>query len=330
MPTVSVIIPCYNEQATIRLALDGLYRQSYPLAEMEVILADGMSSDATRAEVTRFQADYPDLAVRLVDNPNRNIPSGLNRALEAARGAYIVRLDAHAVPGEDYVARSVTALQQGEGENVGGVWEIRPGGSGWVARAIAAAAAHPLGVGDALYRFSSKAAYVDTVPFGAFKRETLANLGGYDETLLTNEDYELNARLRAQGGRIRLDPSIRSGYFARSRLGDLARQYFRYGFWKWQMLRRYPGTLRWRQALPPLFVLGLAGLLGLSFFWNLARILLVSGIGVYLFALCAGSLPVALKKRDPLLVVGMPLAIAVMHLSWGSGFLVSLLRGKKR
>jgi glycosyltransferase involved in cell wall biosynthesis len=330
MPLVSVIIPCYNEQATIRLMLEGLHRQNYPLGEMEVILADGMSSDATRVEVTRFQADYPDLSVRLVDNPKRNIPSGLNRALEAAQGEFIVRLDAHAVPAEDYIACSVAALQKGEGENVGGVWEIRPGASGWVARAIAAAAAHPLGVGDALYRFTSQAAYVDTVPFGAFRRETLNRLGGYDENLLTNEDYELNARLRAQGGRIRLDPRIRSGYFARSTFGGLVRQYFRYGFWKWQMLRRYPGTLRWRQALPPLFVLGLVGLLLLSPFWNLARILLVSGIGVYLFALCAGSLPVAIKKRDPLLAVGMPLAMSAMHLSWGFGFLISVLRGNKR
>lgn len=329
MPLVSVIIPCYNEQATIRLLLEALYHQSYPRQKLEVILSDGMSTDNTRVEVARFQTDFPDLSVRVVDNAQRSIPSGLNRAIEAAQGVYIVRLDAHSVPAQDYIERSVAALQAGEGDNVGGVWEIRPGGPGWIARSIAAAAAHPLGVGDALYRYTSQAAYVDTVPFGAFSRQLLTELGGYDESLLSNEDYELNARLRARGGRVRLDPRIRSGYFARSSLGKLARQYFRYGYWKLQMLRRYPRTLRWRQALPPVFVLGVLGLLLLAPFWNLARILLVCGIGVYLLVLFAGSLPTALHKRDPLLALGMPLAIAVMHLSWGSGFIVSLLRGKR-
>lgn len=329
MPLVSVIIPCYNEQATIRLLLEALYQQSYPRQKLEVILSDGMSTDNTRAEVARFQADFPDLSVRVVDNVRRSIPSGLNRAIEAAQGIYIVRLDAHSVPAQDYIERSVAALQAREGENVGGVWEIRPGGPGWIARSIAAAAAHPLGVGDALYRYTSQAAYVDTVPFGAFSRQLLNELGGYDESLLSNEDYELNARLRARGGRVRLDPRIRSGYFARGSLGKLARQYFRYGYWKLQMLRRYPRTLRWRQALPPAFVLALLGLLLLAPFWNLARILLVCGIGVYLLVLFAGSLPTTLHKRDPLLALGMPLAIAVMHLSWGSGFIVSLLRGKR-
>jgi len=329
MPLVSIIVPCYNEQATIRLLLEALYPQSYPREKLEIILSDGMSTDNTRAEVARFQADFPDLAIRVVDNRQRSIPSGLNRAIEAAQGFYVVRLDAHSVPAQDYIERSVAALQAGEGDNVGGVWEIRPGGSGWVARSIAAAAAHPLGVGDALYRYTSQAAYVDTVPFGAFSRQLLTELGGYDETLLSNEDYELNTRLRARGGRIRLDPRIRSGYFARGTLGKLARQYFRYGYWKLQMLRRYPRTLRWRQALPPVFVLGILGLLLLAPFWNLARILLVCGIGVYFFVLLAGSLPTALQKRDPLLALGIPLAIAVMHFSWGGGFLVSLLRGKR-
>ena len=126
-----------------------------------------------------------------------------------------------------------------------------------MAQSIAAAASHPLGVGDALYRHASKASQVDTVPFGAFKRELLALVGFFDESLLTNEDYEFNTRIRKSGGTIWLDPAIRSVYFARPTLAALARQYSRYGFWKWRMLRRYPETLRWRQGLPPLFVLSL-------------------------------------------------------------------------
>lgn len=326
MPLVSIIVPCYNEEHRIPLLLDAIYRQTFSKDQMEVVLADGMSTDRTREVVAEFQQTHPDLLIRLADNPLRIIPAGLNRAIQASNGEYLVRLDGHSVPADDYVERCMDALLAGKGENVGGVWDICPGGEGWIARSIAVAAAHPLGVGDALYRYATEAAYVDTVPFGAFRRDTLERAGYFDETLLTNEDYELNTRLRQHGGRIWLDPSIRSGYFARASLGALARQYWRYGYWKQRMLRRYPQTLRWRQALPPLFVAGLVGLALLSLIWNLARILLLIGIGLYLIIIIAGVVPSALKRKDPALLAGIPLAIATMHLSWGSGFIYSLLR----
>src|ERR1044071_133756 len=119
LPKVSVIIPCYNEQSTIRLLLDALHQQTYPRANMEVIVSDGMSQDRTRESVVAFQKDFPDLEVRLVDNPLRNIPSGVNRGIEASRGEIIVRFDGHAKPYPDYVERCVTAHDQGRGENVG-------------------------------------------------------------------------------------------------------------------------------------------------------------------------------------------------------------------
>lgn len=326
MPLVSVIIPCYNEQATIRLLLEAIDQQTFPRSDIEVIIADGMSTDQTRAVVADFQREHPELAVRLVDNPRRVIPAALNCALNAAGGSYVVRLDAHSVPARDYIERCVTALASGLGENVGGVWEIRARGSGLMERAIAVAAAHPFGVGDALYRFTNQAAYVDTVPFGAFRRDVFDTYGGFDEDLLTNEDYEFNARLRQQGGRIWLDPQIRSTYFARSSLQALARQYWRYGFWKWRMLRRYPATLRWRQGLPPLFVLSLAGWLVLALFWRPALWLLLAQLAVYFAVLVLGAVPAARKNRDAGLALAVPLAIACMHISWGAGFLWSMIK----
>jgi GT2 family glycosyltransferase len=134
------------------------------------------------------------------------------------------------------------------------------------------AAVHPLGVGDAQYRRATTATEADTVAFGSFRRSLVDKIGYFDETLLVNEDYEFNARIRASGGRIWIDPSIRAVYFSRPNLKLLARQYFSYGYWKFRMLQRYPGTLRWRQALPPVFVFGLLMLLLGSVFWNLARI----------------------------------------------------------
>src|SRR5215211_7051414 len=315
-PKVSVIVPCYNEQSTIRLLLDALCEQTYPRTELEVIVADGLSTDGTRDVITAFQKDVPDLRVRVVDNPNRYIPSAVNRAIEVSRGEIIVRVDAHSKPYPDYVANCLVAHESGRGDNVGGVWEIRPGADTRMAESIAAAAAHPLGVGDALYRHANHAAEVDTVPFGSFRRTLIDQVGFFDETLLTNEDYEFNVRVRKSGGRIWLDPSIRSVYFARSTLMELMRQYWRYGFWKWRMLRRYPDTLRWRQALPPLFVLGLISLSMLSIVIPFAGILFAAGLLLYVSILILAGLHVALRQRKASLILGLPLAIAAMHISW--------------
>lgn len=325
MPLVSIIVPCYNEQATIHLLLEAICAQTIPIQDVEVVIADGGSTDRTREVVAAFQNQHPDLTVRLIDNPRRIIPAALNCALAAAQGEYIIRLDAHSVPAPDYVERCLENLRAGRAENVGGVWEIRPRGSGRMQKAIAIAAAHPLGVGDARYRYTSQPGYVDTVPFGAFHREVFERFGMFDESLLSNEDYEFNARLRQSGGRVWLDPRVRSTYFARSSLSDLARQYFRYGYWKWRMLRRYPKTLRWRQGLPPLFVLCVAVLLVSAFFWSPARWLLLGVLALYGLALMAGALPAAIRRRDPLLILAVPLAIVTMHFSWGIGFLWSLV-----
>ena len=325
LPKVSVIVPCYNEQSTIRLLLDALHQQTYPRAKMEVIISDGMSQDRTRETVAAFQKDFPDLEVRLVDNPLRNIPSGVNRGIEAARGELIVRFDGHAKPYPDYVENCVKAHGEGRGENVGGVWEIRPGADTWIAKSIAVAAAHPLGVGDALYRHTKQAAEVDTVPFGSFRRALIEKIGFFDESLLTNEDYEFNARVRKSGGKIWLDPSIRSVYFARASFLELIRQYWRYGFWKWRMLRRYPDTLRWRQALPPLFVFSLIVLVVLSIFVPMTRILLVGEILLYFSIMILTGFFSAFRQHKVYLIPGLPLVIPAMHIAWGGGFLWSML-----
>jgi len=329
-PTTSVIVPCYNERPTIHLLLDALYAQTFPSSAMEVVIADGGSTDGTPAAIHQWQADHPDLTVKLVENQNRTIPSALNTAINASSGEIIVRLDAHSEPHCEYVQRIVTALSEKRGENVGGVWDIRPGSGHWIARSIAAAAGHPIGVGDARYRYSDQPAFVDTVPFGAFNRKLLDKVGLFDETLLTNEDYEFNTRIRQQGGRIWLDPQIRSVYYARADLTALARQYWRYGFWKWHMLRRYPETLRWRQALPPMFVTALVFLLLFSPFSRLARWTLAGLISIYLFVLALAGLQLAIRHKSAALVLGVPLAIACMHFSWGTGFLWSMLRPKNQ
>ncbi|GAB4541706.1 MAG: glycosyltransferase family 2 protein [Anaerolineales bacterium] len=321
----SIIIPCYNEEATILHLLNALLAQTYPREQMELVIADGMSTDGTRAVIADFQAQYPDVSIRVVNNTAGTIPAALNQAIAESRGELIIRLDAHSMPIPEYVARCVAAHEAGKGANIGGVWEIRPSAKTWIAEAISFAAAHPLGVGDALYRLNAKEGAVDTVPFGSFRRSLLERIGMFDETLLANEDYEFNARVRQSGGVVWLDPSIRSVYFSRGTLLQLAQQYWRYGFWKFKMLKRYPRTLRWRQALPPLFVLSLAALLVLSLFSGLARWLLAAQLILYFSALAAAGLKLALQKQKPFLWIGLPLAIATMHMAWGAGFLWSAL-----
>ncbi len=326
MLSVSVIVPCYNEEKTIHLLLSSIYTQTWPVSDLEVIIADGLSTDGTRQKIEEFQISHPDLTIHVVENPRRNIPAALNSALKLSKGEYIVRLDAHSRPDEHYIERCLTDLRDRHVEMVGGIWKIHPGGEGWIARSIASAAAHPLGVGDALYRYATRASEVDTVPFGAYRRDLLENIGWYDETLLTNEDYEFNTRIRQAGGRIWLNPEIHSVYYARASIGALAKQYWRYGYWKYQMLRRYPQTVRWRQAIPPLFVVSIVVLFLFALVWQLARVLLLFEVGLYLLVLMVGAIQQARQFRDIRLLIGMPLAIATMHIAWGAGFLGSMVK----
>jgi glycosyltransferase involved in cell wall biosynthesis len=297
---------------------------------MEIVIADGFSTDGTRSEIEAWKFDYPDVEIRVVDNPKRVIPAALNNALKAADGDIIIRLDAHSIPEQDYVSRSVQALRQGLGDNIGGQWQIKPGASGWIAESIAFAAAHPLGVGGAQYRIGGVPQIVDTVPFSAFYRNLVKRIGFYDEELLSNEDYEYNARIRQAGGVVWFDPEIRSNYLARSTFGDLSRQYWRYGYWKFQMLRKYPQTIRWRQALPPLFILSIF-VLGFSSIWfNWALWILFIETFLYFSALLFVAMQALKRSGNIKLVFGVPFAIMMMHFSWGIAFLWSFSKTMTR
>jgi succinoglycan biosynthesis protein ExoA len=326
MVRVSLIIPCYNEEARINLLLNSILAQTYPLGDMEVIFSDGMSTDQTRSLIRKFQEEHELPKISIIDNVKRVIPAALNASIKAATGELIIRMDAHTIPASDYITRSVQAFDEGLGEDIGGGIDIQPGSATWIGKGIAVATRHPLGVGDAKYRWAKTASYADTVAFGTYARKMFDEIGFYDESLIANEDYELNARLRAAGGRIWVDPAIRATYYSRSDLSSLARQYFTYGYYKFQMLRRYPGTIRWRQALPPLFVFGILMLLLFAAFWQIARWLFILVVALYFFILLAGSIPEAMKQKNLSLLLGIPLAIMTMHFSWGTGFWWSIIK----
>ncbi len=328
MPKVSIIIPCRNEERTIRFLLEAIYRQTFPNQDMEVVIADGLSEDRTREEIASFQEEYPKLQVHVIENRTLTIPAALNTAIAAAKGEIILRLDAHSVPDQSYIAKSVENLEAHKGTVVGGVWKIKAGKDTWIAHAIAAAAAHPLGVGDAKYRYSEIAEIVDTVPFGAYYKSLIDQIGNFDESLLSNEDYEFNVRVQRANGTIWLDPKITAIYFARPNLKALAKQYWRYGFWKVQMLRRYPDSLRWRQVVPPLFISSLLVLSLLTFWWPVASWILLLEVVLYWVALFQVGLQLASENKRIPHIIGVPMAIATMHFSWGTAFLWSLIRKK--
>lgn len=339
LPFVSIVIPCFNEERFIFKVLENLAGQYQP-GRSEIVVADGRSTDGTRERIAEFKRAYPNLPVRLVDNPARNIPAGVNLAIEAARGDVIVRMDAHSIPSSNYVRRCVEQLDgagAGTGKEevavVGMPWRVHPGAETRAARAIALAIAHPFGIGDAKYRASERAAveeFVDTVPFGVFRKSLWREVGGFNEELLANEDYDFFYRVRARGGRILLDNSGHSLYFARPTVKELARQYSRYGIWKARMLRLQPRSVRWRHLVAPAFVAGVALTAIAGFWWRPAWWLLLSAVVPYALLSLYCAFRLARRGRDLGLLPFVAIIFPVLHVSWGGSFLLGLIRAPRR
>ncbi len=319
-PFVSIVLPVRNEADHIEACLERLVAQDYPRDHFEILVVDGRSDDGTTEVVRSVQERHPIVALRLLDNPERTVPQALNRAIRVARGDVILRLDGHTVPANDYVSASVAALEVSGAANVGGIVEAV--GATPFGAAVALATRHPLGVGDAKFRSGGAASFVDTVPFGAFRRAVFVRTGLFDESMVRNQDYEMNVRIRAAGERIYLDPAIRFTYTPRGTVRSLAKQYFEYGWWRVETVRRHPSSLRCRQFVPAAFVAGLIGATVFAPWWDAARVALAAVLAVYGTAIVFVSARVA---RPPAIMASAALAFAVIHLTWGAGFLCNLV-----
>ncbi len=325
-PFVSVVMPVLDEAEQIEAALRPLLEGDYPADRFEILVVDGGSRDGTRARLRRLAEGLPEGRLRLLDNPDRITPAGLNRGIAAARGEVILRMDGHARPAPDYMSACVSALRRSGAWVVGGAMLGR--GETAFGRAVARAAAHPLGAGDAAFRLGGSGE-VDTVYLGAWPRAVLEALGGFDPDLSRNQDYELCLRIRAAGGRVWLDRAIRSSTLTRGDPAALARQYFGYGTGRAATLRRHPRSLRWRQALPALWVAGLSLGLPAAWAWPILRPICWLSLAVYALLMTSVSLRLArgMAWRD---AAGLPLAFAILHLAWGCGFWIGLLREAPR
>ena len=326
--TVSVVIPCYNEEKFIGKALANLANQ-YPLGDYEIVVVDGMSSDHTRQVIEEFQQSNSALSIRVLDNPARNIPHALNIGIAAARGEIIARMDAHAVPSAGYIRRCVEVLEESKVAIVGMPCRVQAAEGTVTARAIAIGVSHPFGIGDAKYRLTKgdkTQEDVDTVAFACFRKSLWSTLGGFDEELLTNEDYDFNYRARAAGGRVVLDRLAHCDYFARPTLAQLASQYFRYGAWKARMIRARPRSTKLRQLVAPAFVISILALAVIGLWNRLAWWLLALEVLTYFSAAAAFAYQATRNNQEKLSVMlMMPLVFVTIHLSWGSSFLWGLV-----
>jgi len=324
---VSVVIPCYNEERFIGKALHNLADQ-YDLERYEIIVVDGLSEDRTREVIAEFRQSRPDVSIKLIDNPERSISTALNLGINAAQGEIIARLDAHAIASPGYVRRSVEVLRQDGVGVVGMPCQVCPGADTIMAKAIAIAVSHPFGIGDAKYRLRKGAAgqeAVDTVAFACFKKDLWRELGGFDEALLTNEDYEFNYRVRRHGKIVLLDRGEYCDYFARATLKGLRAQYSRYGKWKARMLRLHPRSIKPRHLIAPLFVASIPILLVGGFWLRPAWWLLATELAAYVLLALAFAFRLAHQSSEGRLIVLLPIIFFTIHCSWGASLLVGFL-----
>ncbi len=281
-----------------------------------------MSADNTRAVIADIGRQHAN--VSLIDNHEKIVATGLNRALRVARGEIIVRVDGHCEIAEDYVRRCVSHLLDNKAECVGGPLETI--GETLTAQAIAGAMSSRFGVGGSAFRVgTNESRLTDTVAFPAYKRETIQRAGDFDEELVRDQDDEYNYRVRKLGGRILLSPDIRSRYYSRASFASLCKQYFQYGYWKVRVLQKHPRQMQARQFVPPVFVLALLMLLSTAPFLKLSLLLVAASLLVYAVLNLLAAIAAARKTKWRLLLL-LPIAFAIIHFAYGSGFLGGLIR----
>lgn len=312
LPGISVILPVLNEEAHLEESVRAILAQDY-VGEFEIILALGPSKDLTDQIAARLSDENSQII--LVSNPTGRTATGLNLALHRSNREIIVRVDAHAEIPPNYLQLVVEILAQSGAVNVGGVMGAE--GITHFESAVAAAMCSPFGVGGSRFHIGGEAGFVDTVYLGAFRRQAVVDVGGFDEQFIRAQDWELNYRLRETGGKIYFDPRLYVTYRPRPNLHRLARQYFEYGRWRRVIARKYPETINYRYLAPPLALIGTILSLFAGTFFNLS--LYLPAATYFLFI----SITPLFISKNLLHYPALLLILPTMHFSWGFGFLTS-------
>jgi glycosyltransferase involved in cell wall biosynthesis len=323
-PLITAVVATYNEERHIAGCLSGLQAQVDLPGDIEILVIDGGSTDRTVEIVRRIAAS--DARIRLVPNPGRFQVFAWNIGTREAHGEFVAFCSAHTDYAADYLARCYDAQRRTGAANVGGVQT--PVGHGLIGKSIALAMQSPFGVGNASFRYANDERFVDTVFGDFFERRVLLELGGYDESVVFNEDSELNYRLRQAGHRILLSPSIRVSYHVRESIPALMHQMFRYGFWRRRTQLEHPEFVPWRIMAPPLLVLGLlVSLIGAAIAHSVIWLALPL---VYVLFVLVAAVAIGVQRRVLLPALCLLAVLPSMHLAYGLGWWAGLFVHRKR
>ena len=319
LPPISVLIPTFNEENFIKECLFSLVNGNYPTNLLEIIVIDGGSNDNTVEYIKTLSKSHT--FIKCLHNPKKIVPSSMNIGLKKAKNDIVIRADAHALYDENYLVQSVLTLLEENCASVGGV--ITPIAKTVTGKAIAVATTSKFGIGNAKYRYAKKRQSVDTVFAGCWKKQNVEKIGGFNENWVRNQDYELNCRLRAEIGKIILNPNIKCQYYCRETIPSLFKQYFSYGFWRFYTFRQHPSSFTVRQAAPLLLLLGLI-VSTLLCLYSVKLGLVIPA--TYVCANIIASLQLSLKNKNLKLLGLLPIIFMTLHLSWALGFTKSAIQ----
>jgi glycosyltransferase involved in cell wall biosynthesis len=316
---VSVIIPCRNEKSFISKCLDSLVGQDYPKESLEIFIIDGKSEDGTREIIRDYVKKYP--FIRLLDNPNKFTPFGLNIGLRQAKGDIIVRMDAHAEYEKNYISQCLKYLDEYKTDGVGGIIKTIPSKDNVWAKAIAIVLSHPFGAGSSFFRIGSKKPkWVDTVFGGCYKKEVFEKIGFFNEKLIRSQDIEFNHRLKKAGGKILLVPDIKIYYYPQSNFKNFLKHNFNDGVWTIYPLKFGIKIFSLRHLIPLIFILFLFVSVELSPF------LFFFILSFYFFINILFSFLIAVKEKNLGLLITLPFVFANRHFGYGFGSFFGLIK----
>lgn len=323
---VSIIIPVFNEEKYIKGCIDSVLNFIIPEnVEVEILIADGMSSDRTVAIINELYAGIKNLQV--INNPGRYQANGINKALKIATGEYIMRLDAHAIYPSDYLLRCYNVSEKTGAQNTGGVFVTLRGGDGYEAGLVQAMTTHKFGVGDSSFRVEETEGFFDTVPYGFIRREIFSQIGFLDERLVRCQDYEFNRRIQKAGGKIWMDSNIKINYYNQASLGKFyAKQFYKeapYNPYMW-FLAPYSFTIR--HAITGVFSGGILVGSILSLFFKPVLFMFLGVLALYFFLAFLSAIQQSIRFKEPLYIFILPFCFFLYHFIHGLGILIGGFR----
>ncbi|MBD3289122.1 glycosyltransferase [candidate division KSB1 bacterium] len=322
---VSVIVACRNEEKYIGNCLESIIGNNYPKDRLEVLVVDGMSTDSTRDIIDRYAQNFS--FIKRIDNPKLITPAAFNLGIKNASGEVVMIMGSHSKYKSNYISSCIRYLNKCDADNVGGILRTLPGDDTTTAKAIASSLSHPFGVGNSSFRVGSrKPLWADTVFGGCYKKKVFDEVGLFNENLVRSQDMDFNIRLKSNGGKILLVPSIIAEYFAKPTIKSFFMHNFKDGFWAIYPLKFGSSMFKIRHLLPLFFVTSIIAGFVLSFIWLPLKILFLSGIFAYLLLNLFSSAALAWRSKKLRFFIILPFVFVARHFGYGLGSLWGLLK----